>query len=478
MKTGKKMLSILLCFVTFSALFLSACGRMAGTQEAAAEAGQELAPGDAASAAEGTDDRSADATEAAASAAVQETAAAETTGTGTQEADAAVYPYETRELMAQRDGNRIYGEIYIPQGAGERMPAVIISHGFGGTHQAGVQYARALAERGYVAYCFDFCGGSPGSRSDGSTLEMSIFTEQADLEAVINMMQELDYVDRDNLFLMGTSQGGAVSAVTGATHPDEIRGMILLYPAFVMVDEANRLFDSVQDIPDTYYFMWMEVGRAYFEPLLDYDIYGAIAAYEKDVLLIHGDADSIVPLFYSEQALEAYPSAELKVIPGAGHGFHGEDADQAVDYMMEYLESHRTPAEGPQDMEALQSMEGRQVRMTSGDVEVLITLNDSQAAADFAKMLPLELTLIERNGFAKGMTLPRRLDTEEETTREYEIGDFGYWAAGPDLAIFYDDIYDQTIVPVIPMGKAEAGAENMRNTSGTVRLELVEEETP
>lgn len=31
----------------------------------------------------------------------------------------------------------------------------------------------------------------------------------------------------------------------------------------------------------------------------------------------------------------------------------------------------------------LPSMEGRQIRMTSGDVEVLITLNNSQAAADF-----------------------------------------------------------------------------------------------
>ena len=71
--------------------------------------------------------------------------------------------------------------------------------------------------------------------------------------------------------------------------------------------------------------------------------------------------------------------------------------------------------------------------------------------------------------------LPRALDTQEETTREYEIGDFGYWDAGPDLAIFYDDIYDQTIVPVIPLGKAEVGAEKMRDTSGTVRLELVTE---
>ena len=251
------------------------------------------------------------------------------------------YQYETQELSAQRDGKEIYGVITIPQNAGDRMPAVIFSHGFGGTHSVGTQYAQALAEKGYVVYCFDFCGGSPSSQSDGSTLEMSIFTEQADLEAVISMIQGLDYVDSDNLFLMGTSQGGVVSAITGAAHPGEIRGMVLLYPAFVLVDRANELFQSRDEIPDTYYFMWMDVGKAYFEPLLDYDIYSEIAAYDKDVLLIHGDADHIVPLSYSEQALDAYPSAQLEVIPGGGHGFYGEDAQQTINYILEYLETHR-----------------------------------------------------------------------------------------------------------------------------------------
>lgn len=252
-----------------------------------------------------------------------------------------IYEYETQELYAKRDGHQIYGIVYIPRNTGGKMPAVIFSHGFGGTHSVGTQYAEALAQKGYVAYCFDFCGGSPGSRSDGSTLEMSLFTEQADLEAVISMIQELDYVDSENLFLIGTSQGGAVSAITGSAHPKEIRGMVLLYPAFVMVDNANALFPSVDKIPDTYYFMWMNVGRAYFEPLLGYDIYGEIAAYDRDVLLIHGDADGIVPLSYSERALEVYPSAELKIIPGGGHGFYGDDARQTIDYILEYLTFHR-----------------------------------------------------------------------------------------------------------------------------------------
>lgn len=259
----------------------------------------------------------------------------------TPDTEGIIYEYITEELYARRDDNQIYGVIYIPQEADEQMPAVIFSHGFGGNYQVGEQYAEALAAKGYVVYCFDFCGGSPGSRSDGSTLEMSIFTEQADLEAVMAMIQNLDYVDRDNLFLIGTSQGGAVSAITAADHQEEIRGAILLYPAFCLVDMTKERFDSVEDIPDTYFSLWMTVGRTYAENLLDYDIYEDISGYEKDILILHGDADGIVPLSYSEKALEVYSSAQLEVFPGARHGFYGEDAQKAIRLMLNYLESHR-----------------------------------------------------------------------------------------------------------------------------------------
>ena len=49
-------------------------------------------------------------------------------------------------FYAQRDGRQIYGVIYIPQNTGEPMPAVIFSHGFGGTHAVGTQYAGSFGE--------------------------------------------------------------------------------------------------------------------------------------------------------------------------------------------------------------------------------------------------------------------------------------------------------------------------------------------
>lgn len=249
--------------------------------------------------------------------------------------------YTTQEFPVWNEDKRIYGVLYLPQETAEKFSTVIFSHGFGGNYQVGAQYAEALAAQGYVVCCFDFCGGSPYSRSDGSTLEMSIFTEQADLETVLHAMQALPFVDADNIFLMGTSQGGAVSAITAAANPEAIRGAILLYPAFNLVENTQARFRSAAEIPDTYFLLWMTVGRAYAEPLLDYDIYRAAAAYPKDVLLLHGDADEIVPLAYSQKALAYYPSARLEVLPGAGHGFYGADAAQATTWMLDYLEAHR-----------------------------------------------------------------------------------------------------------------------------------------
>lgn len=250
------------------------------------------------------------------------------------------YKYESSTLRVKRGKKSIYGKIFLPKSEKKKkFPAIIYSHGFGGSYEYGVDYAKALAKKGYAVYCFDFCGGGPDSRSSGSILDMSIFTEQKDLEAVIKSLKQKKYVDEKNIFLFGTSQGGAVSAITAAKHQKEIRGLILFYPAFVLVDNAKAEFKSVEEIPDKYYLMWMEVGKTYFKDLLDYDIYEDIKAYKKEVLIVHGDADGIVPLSYSRKAVKVYSSAALKVIKGAGHGFSGADNDKAIKYILSYLKN-------------------------------------------------------------------------------------------------------------------------------------------
>ena len=48
-------------------------------------------------------------------------------------------------------------------------------------------------------------------------------------------------------------------------------------------------------------------------------------SFDKPVLIIHGDKDDIVPIEYSKQAVDAYDHAILHGIPGAGHGFCGDE---------------------------------------------------------------------------------------------------------------------------------------------------------
>lgn len=113
------------------------------------------------------------------------------------------------------------------------------------------------------------------------------------------------------------------------------------------------------------------------------------------------------------------------------------------------------------------SAEGRRLLLTAGGTELVITLGDSRAAAELWQQLE------DHSGFAKGMRLPRILFAGEETTRRYAVGDLAYWPEGPGLAVFYQHTLDETIVPVIPLGRAEEGAAALGQASGAVRLEAL-----
>ena len=248
--------------------------------------------------------------------------------------------YRIEEFAAYKNGQKIYCLLYRPLDIPVPAPAVIVSHGFGCTHADVEGYADFLAASGYITCIFDFCGGGEGSLSDGDMIHMSLFTEVDDLLSVIAAVSGMPDVDPGHLFLMGTSQGGVVSAMTAAARPDCTAGLILLYPAFVMADHAREEFGCAGNIPETYDKMGRTVGRIYAETLLDLDFFSVIPSYEGDVLIVHGDADTIAPVSYSRRAAEAYRSASLVVVPEAGHRFEGDDLKMVQDRMLAFLAAH------------------------------------------------------------------------------------------------------------------------------------------
>ena len=240
----------------------------------------------------------------------------------------------------ERDGMKIYGELYLPDAEGP-LPLVIMSHGFGGNHEHMTAYAKVFAREGIAVYAFDFIGGGYGSKSDGTMREMSVLTEAADLSAVLDQMRLRPEIDPGKIFLMGASQGGFVSSYVAGVRPEEVAGLICLYPAYVLQDNAWKQTPDPDKIPETISLMGITLGGIYNRDAMSFDIYDIIRNYPGKVLIIHGTVDSVAPISYSERAAEVFPDAELIRYEGANHGFRGKDEinseEQSVAFVKKIL---------------------------------------------------------------------------------------------------------------------------------------------
>ena len=240
------------------------------------------------------------------------------------------------EFSCVRDGLTIRGTVLRPEGSG-KVPTVIASHGFMSNRNTVKKEAQMFAARGFAVVAFDFNGGGPGSKSDGKSTEMSVLTEKADLLAVFAAVRALDFVDPADITLCGFSQGGFVSALVAAELQEQVRRLILFFPALCIPDDARAgrmmfaRFDP-KNIPETFRCGFMKLGRCYAADVVDLDPYPLIEGYRGPVLMIHGTADKVVDISYSRRAYEAYlaqrggkPAADcqLVTIDKANHGFRG-----------------------------------------------------------------------------------------------------------------------------------------------------------
>jgi len=152
-------------------------------------------------------------------------------------------------------------------------------------------------------------------------------------------------VDRNRLGVFGGSAGGHLSLMLGLdtddgdpTAEDEIlRGaakpaaVVAYFPPVdlrPLVGPSERF--PALDFPDSL--------AASISPIL------FVSQDDPPVLLIHGDADQLVPIRNSEvmyAALrEAGVTTEFIAIPHAGHGFRGDDSERARAALVEWFEKY------------------------------------------------------------------------------------------------------------------------------------------
>ncbi len=238
----------------------------------------------------------------------------------------------------------IYGELYVPEDASNvklpdgKLPAVILCHGFNGHYTDFPNECRRLAQRGYVAYAFDFCGAQSGGKSKGRTADdYTPFTMQKDAVEVFKHIQSLPDVDETQVFLWGGSQGGFVSALAAADSAikDDVAGLALYFPAFNIPDDWTGKPEAKTSLMGYY------IGAEFIKSVQNFDPFAVIPAYKKDVCIVWGDKDALVARKYVDGAVTAYGAdrAKLTVLEGAGHGFGGAALTTAIDTVMAFLEA-------------------------------------------------------------------------------------------------------------------------------------------
>lgn len=249
------------------------------------------------------------------------------------------YNVDVEEHRVTDGDDSIYGKIYTPTEEGT-WPAVIMCHGYNGVGTDFATECTYFAENGYIAYAFDFCGGSTRSQSSGQTTDMTIFTEKENLIAVFNDIKELSNVDSDYMFLHGGSQGGFVASLAAEELADEVKGLMLYFPAYNIPYDWAEMYPDVDKIPEVIpSWMGMDLGKEFAVSIHDYMTFDHIGSYSKNVLILYGEKDTVVKRSYMDEAKELYENCELILYPDEGHGFSPAGVDKAKKELLQFMKN-------------------------------------------------------------------------------------------------------------------------------------------
>ena len=253
---------------------------------------------------------------------------------------------QKNKFTCKRGSLTISGTQYKPEG--NALPITIVSHQFMANQGMVKHYAKLFAELGFAAFTFDFNGGCLAiGKSSGKTTDMSVLTEVEDLYAVIDYAKSLPFTNAESITLMGCSQGGLVSAITASKRRDEISNLVLFYPALCIPDDARSgkmmmaKFDP-KSIPDIIQCGPMKLGGCYAKAVINMDAYDEIKGFPKNVLIVHGNADRLVDISYSEKAAKTYidngnSHVQFCEVDGGGHIFSKKHDKIAIKYLKEFI---------------------------------------------------------------------------------------------------------------------------------------------
>ena len=288
------------------------------------------------------------------------------------------------KITFQSDGLKLAGilETRPDFKPGERRPAFIVLHGFGGNKdgQGQIVVAKQFSEWGYITVRIDFrgCGDSEGERGRIICLD-----QVADTRNAVSYLATRAEVDPQRIALVGSSFGAAVAVFTGGAdrrvaaviscggwgdgerkfrgqHPTpeawakftamleegkrhrERTGKSLMVPRYEIVPIPEKLRNRIS------HGSIMEFPAETAQSMNDFradDQVGNIAP--RPLLLLHSANDSVTPTYESiEMFKRAKQPAELHLLSDIDHFTFSEENPRltriVADWLERYFPAHQT----------------------------------------------------------------------------------------------------------------------------------------
>ena len=219
---------------------------------------------------------------------------------------------ETSETFSSH-GKRVAVERFAPKAPG-RYPLVVLLHGAGGIGPDGPgsllhEEARRLARSGYVALVPHYFDRTAGAKLNNPTRNARYYKVWMETIAdAVSYAGRLPQVDRRHVGLLGHSLGAGLAVSNGM---------------------ADRRVSAVVEYAGSLVFIDGPPQEALAMP---------------PTLILHGDADTVVPVREAHKLNALFKDwqtpFEIKIYPGAGHGFRGDDEKDAWNRTLEFLDKH------------------------------------------------------------------------------------------------------------------------------------------
>lgn len=231
------------------------------------------------------------------------------------------------------DGTRLTGWWVPAHGVDSRGAATVLHvHGNAGSMEGHVAFVDHLPGAGFNVFLFDYRGygeseGTPRSR--GPLVE--------DAKAALQTLRAREDIDTSRIALYGVSLGGAIAVLVAAddvASGGDLRALVLESPFASWRDVAAS---ALGGDPPAFWARWLAAllikDRT---PGLTTPV-EAIAGIDCPILILHGDADGIVPISHGRRLAAAAPRATLIEFPGGDHNTLQSTHPEARVRMIEFL---------------------------------------------------------------------------------------------------------------------------------------------